>query len=237
MDKIISIHQPETFPYIGYFSKMSASHEFIILDNVQFKKNNFQNRNRILHCGAPKWLTLPVVMEGHMTSTIRDMKIADTVDWRSRTIKALYDAYCDCDYFNDHILDLVDIIRASNNSLLDFNMSIINYIRDFLDIDTPLIYASDMQTSSHKSDLVLDICKERRAQVYISGKGGRDYLDSKKFSDEGIIVAYQEYDTSISYNQRGTDTFIPYMSTIDLLMNNSKEDSKSYLIMSCNYDS
>ena len=226
--KIISIHQPETFPYAGYFNKMMNSDEFIILDNVQFKKNNYQNRNRIVHEGKPKWLTFPVIDKGRLESTIASTKLANTVDWRSRNLKVLEDAYKDCPYFYYHMPTLKHIIKYSDDNLLLLNMAVINYIRECLHIKTDIIYASDLDVTSHKSDLVFDICKARGADAYLSGKGGRDYLDTSKFDEEGIIVQYQEFIDNIPYVQK-SDEFIPYMSVIDLLMNNSNGDATDYV--------
>ena len=226
--KIISIHQPETFPYPGYFNKMLRADEFIILDNVQFKKNNYQNRNRILHEGKSKWLTFPVVMEGRLESTIANTRLADTVDWKSRNTKVLEDAYKFCPYYTYHMPALKYIIENSDDSLFNLNMSIIKYIRYCLSIDTPLIYSSTLDISSHKSDLVFDICKERGAGIYLSGEGGKGYLDESKFSKSDIEILYQSFDTSKSYRQRSSE-FIPFMSTIDILMNNTLTASRDYI--------
>lgn len=226
--KTISIHQPETFPYAGYFNKMLYAHEFIILDNVQFKKNNYQNRNRIIHAGKPKWLTFPVDMTHRLESTIRDTRLADTVDWKSRNIKVLEDAYKGSPYFKYHMPVLREIIEKSDDSLLNLNMAIIDYIRYCLDINTPLVYASEIDVSSHKSDLVFDICKSVGADVYLSGQGGRDYLDKSRFEEADIEVLYQSFNDSRTYQQQ-TQEFTPCMSVIDILMNNTEEDSRLYI--------
>lgn len=226
--KLVTIHQPETFPYPGFFNKMMLSDEFIILDNVQFKKNNYQNRNRIIHEGNPKWITFPVDMTHRLESTIMDTKFADTVDWKSRNIKVLEDAYKFSPYFDVHMPVLEAMIRESTDNLIDFNMAAINYIRKCLDITTPMICASGMPVESHKSELVFDLCVASKADIYLSGAGGRDYLDTAKFKEAGIQVYYQNFNEEISYHQH-TDEFIPYMSTIDILMNLSNADARKYI--------
>ena len=40
----IAIHQPEHFPYMGFFQKMEKADMFIILDDVQYTKNNFHKQ-------------------------------------------------------------------------------------------------------------------------------------------------------------------------------------------------
>lgn len=225
----IGIHQPETFPWAGYFNKMMNSDLFIILNDVQYKKNNFQNRNRILMNDRPTWLTLPVDTKGRLESTIRDMQIADTIDWKSRTLHLLEVAYSKCPYYKD-IMDKLDklISSRSDNSLIDFNLDFIYFIRSYLNIHTPIKFSSELGIHSHKTDLVFDICEECGADVYLSGEGGRDYLDLTRFNEEGIEVVYQEFNPSIEYKQKSSE-FVHYMSVLDIIMNNSVEESIAYI--------
>ena len=75
---IVSIHQPEHFPYLGFFQKMKESDLFIILDNVKFKKNNFQNRNRFLNSnGEEEWFTVPVEKKAN-SKLIKDVLSTET---------------------------------------------------------------------------------------------------------------------------------------------------------------
>lgn len=81
---VITIHQPEHMPWLGFFNKMLKSEIFVILDNVQFEKNNYQNRNRILGNNGAQWLNVPTETKGHMDKTIREIKIANTTqpNWK-----------------------------------------------------------------------------------------------------------------------------------------------------------
>lgn len=224
----IGIHQPETLPWVGYFNKIMNSDMFVILDNVQFKKNNYQNRNRILSHGSINWFTVPVSLKDRLSSTIIDTEISYNMDWQTRNIKQLEGAYSKCPYYNEFMPAIIDRVRYSDSYIIDFNMEIIEYIMDYLGISNNLVYASDLSVDSHKSDLVLDICKHLEATTYLSGAGGRDYLDGDKFKSQGIEVLYQSFDTTISYTQR-SEEFVPYMSIIDLLVNNSKEEAIKYM--------
>ena len=91
---IVSIHQPEHMPWSGFFHKMSLSDVYVLLDNVQYKKNNWQNRNRIVtRNGLQQWITIPVKLKGHMQTTIRDIKINDQEDWRRKYLGRINDSY------------------------------------------------------------------------------------------------------------------------------------------------
>lgn len=222
----VGIHQPETFPWAGYFNKMLNSDIFVILDDVQYKKNNFQNRNRIIMNSRPTWVSIPVNTKGRLNSTIMDMKIADTVDWESRTLHLLELAYSKCAYYEEVMNCLEPLIAIHNyNNLIDFNMEFISFTRYYLGIDTPIKFSSELNIHSHKTDLVFDICKECNADIYLSGEGGRDYLDLTRFNEEGVEVLYQSFDETVRYNGMKE----PYMSIIDIIMNNSKESSLDYI--------
>ena len=81
---IVSIHQPEHFPYLGFFQKMQKSDLFVILDNVKFKKNNFQNRNRFLNkSGNDEWFTIPVEKKAN-SKLIRDVKVSEDYGWKKK---------------------------------------------------------------------------------------------------------------------------------------------------------
>ena len=86
---IVSIHQPEHFPYLGFFQKMKQSDLFIILDDVKFKKNNFQNRNRFLNSsGEEEWFTVPVEKKAN-SKLIKDVLVSEDFGWKKKIIKQM----------------------------------------------------------------------------------------------------------------------------------------------------
>tara|TARA_R110001592_G_scaffold212662_1_gene465116 strand:- start:619 stop:1185 length:567 start_codon:yes stop_codon:yes gene_type:complete len=180
----IAIHQPEHFPYMGFFEKMKTSDIFVILDDVQYKKNNWQNRNKFINKnGVEEFFGVQVEKNAHK-KLIRDVKITNGV-WRIKTLKKLKHHFS---------LDVSDIYNHQN--LLKINMESIKWGMKKLKITTPLIYSSELDIKSSKTDRLIDICKSLNAITYISGKGGKAYLDESKFTDikleylEPIITNY-----------------------------------------------
>lgn len=231
---IISIHQPEAFPYTGFFSKMLKSDIFVYLDDVQFTKNNFQNRNRIIRDGEAKWLTIPVKMKGHLSSTIKDMKVADEKDWRKNILNLIRLAYSNCNFYEAYINELEKLINDSYSSsnLIDFNISFIDFVRKNLGIKNKVYRSSSFELSGYKKgDLILEICKrfykEGTPLVYLSGLGGMNYLDKFKFAINNIGIAYQS-NYRYPYPQK-SDIFQPYASILDILMNLGNEGTLEYL--------
>ena len=129
--KKITIHQPEHFPYLGFFQKMNESDLFVVLDNVNYRKNYFQNRNKIKNTnGLDDWFTIPV--EKNATNKlIKDVEVSSDSNWRRKLLNKLH---------MNLGLNLKEIYES--NSLIDINMKSIKYCMNELKINTPLIKAS-----------------------------------------------------------------------------------------------
>ena len=188
---IVSIHQPEHFPYLGFFQKMDESDLFIILDDVKFKKNNFQNRNRFLNSsGEEEWFTVPVEKKAN-SKLIKDVLVSEDFGWKKKLIKQMKLNF-DYDFSNIY----------EGNHIKDINMNSIRFCRKKLNITTPMIYSSDLEVNGSKSELLYNLCKEVGAVTYLSGRGGLDYLDMGVFSDINIKIfepKVDNYYTVLSY--------------------------------------
>lgn len=179
---IISIHQPEHFPYLGFFQKMQACDVFVILDNVKFRKNYYQNRNRFFNrSGNEEWFTVPVEKNSN-SKLINEVLIGQDPSWKKKVIKQIK--------FNlGH--DVEEIYNISNK-ISDINMESIKWCREKLNIKTPMVMASDLSVEGNKTDLIIDICQKMNATEYISGASGKDYLDTEKFGNLGIKLTFFE---------------------------------------------
>jgi hypothetical protein len=188
---VVSIHQPEHFPYLGFFQKMKESDLFIILDDVKFKKNNFQNRNRFLNSsGEEEWFTVPVEKKAN-SKLIKDVLVSEDFGWKKKLIKQMKLNF-DYDFSNIY----------ENEYIKDINMNSIRFCRKELDITTPMIYSSDLEADGSKSELLYNLCKEVGAVTYLSGQGGLDYLDMDIFNGMNLKVfepKVDNYYTTLSY--------------------------------------
>ena len=188
---VVSIHQPEHFPYLGFFQKMEESDLFIILDDVKFKKNNFQNRNRFLNGGGQEeWFTVPVEKKAN-SKLIKDVLVSEDFGWRKKLIKQMK---LNFGYDLDNVYE--------SEYIKDINMNSIKFCRKRLNITTPMIFSSDLDISGSKSELLVNLCKEVGATTYLSGKGGLDYLDMEIFNGINIKIFESKVDnyyTTLSY--------------------------------------
>lgn len=159
---------------------MSEADLFVILDNVKFRKNYFQNRNRFLNrSGAEEWFTVPV-KSGANSLNINEVKTVEGDHWRIKIEKQIK--------FNLGI-DVQRVYEGTDN-LLEINMRSILMSRDNFKISTPMVFASELGVQGTKSDLLVDICRATKATCYISGPSGKDYLDESLFKKEGIEIQY-----------------------------------------------
>lgn len=230
---IITIHQPEHLPWIGFFNKMSMADVYVILDDVQYEKSNYQSRNRIMGTNGPQWINVPVKSKGALNTLIKDIEIAEQTNpnWRKKYLNTLYLSYRKYPYFDKHFAFFEELLKGSTKRLYDINEKIIFYFADILNIHPQFVRSSELTKEGKKSDLVLSICKTLEAQTYISGAGGRHYMDLGKFEEAGIDVIFQEYEHPV-YMQHTNHNFEPYLSVLDLLMNVSDEEARDIVYCS-----
>ena len=223
--KIISIHQPYYFPWINYFSKIEQSDVFVFLDCVQYEKNNFYNRNYIKNQEGRLLLTVPVSHSSD--SIIRDVLLPNDF-WQKRHYKSICYNYSQTNFFNLYKNFFEEVyINNKWEKLFDLNRYTTLKLFDFLGISTKIIYSSELGFESQGSDLIFDICKSLDADIYLSGKSGKSYLDLEKFRDNNVEVRFQKY-YSEPYNQP-IGPFIPNLSIIDFLMNCHPKNFKNYV--------
>ncbi len=188
---ITAIQQPEHIPWVGFFNKMIQCDLFVYLDNVQFKKRYFENRNKIISNGEVLWLTVPVVTKGLQTQTICDVQIDYDQAWQKKYKGRLEHAYGKFPTWEDIKMITFPPLDKSFGKLVDLNLALINNIRDYLGIDTPTARASKMPCNNLKgSDLILEICSQSNSTTYISGPDGGNYLESEKFLIVDLSIVY-----------------------------------------------
>ena len=213
---IITIHQPEHLIWPGLIDKISQADIFVVLDTVQFRKNYFQNRNKIKTQDGWAWLTVPI-KKHPLKMKISDIEISYNQDWTERYLTLIKTNYNKSKYFAKYFPELEQIILKKHKYLSDLNLELIKFILKHFNVKTKIIKASELKLPETKSgsETVLEICKALSAEVYLSGISGKDYLDLPVFQSSKIKVIFQEFD----YPDKN-------MSSIDLLFNNGPELKK-----------
>ncbi|MBL8029301.1 MAG: WbqC family protein [Fibrobacteres bacterium] len=214
----VAIHQPNFIPWLGYFNKIHLADCFVFLDNVQFEKQDFGNRNRIKTPEGEKWLTLPIKIKGKSTQLINECEIHDTSKTLHKITRMIECNYRRAPYFSKYFLGLSEILKSGDTQMVSLNMQIIDWACDIFGIDTKFIVASKLQGITESGNARnVQICKAVGATEYISGSGARDYNDSDSFERAGVKLVYSEF-VSPEYSQC-FGPFIPNLSFLDYLFN------------------
>jgi hypothetical protein len=216
-DKIVAIHQPNYFPWFGFFYKIAKSDIFIFLDNVQYSKNSYINRTKIQLTGKDKWLSIPVKVP---LGTDINQVCLKTYDWVDQHMSIIENYYRKALFFDDVFPYLCDLYkRIPQTNIADVNIFLIQQIVLKLNISTKFKRASSIQINELKNDdrLVSLVNEQGFNMIYLSGKGGSNYQDDDKFINAGIDLQYVDFEHPV-YNQ-ANEGFLPGLSILDILMN------------------
>ena len=229
---IFSAHQPQYLPWLGYFDKIAKSDCFVFLDRVQYKHREYQNRNMIRARDRSIWLTVPVLSKGLRHQLISEVRIDRSVDWQGRHWKSLKAWYARAPHFKEYAPFFEDTFTGRRwDTLMDINVYLIRYFLEQFEITTPLYFESELGTGQTGTERILEIAKKLNVQAYLSGAGGKDYLEEQRFIQEGVELRYQNF-VHPAYEQQcapGKNDFIPNMSALDLLFNEGRR-SKDILV-------
>lgn len=212
-------------PWLGYLDKILKSDIFVFLDDVQFKKNEWQNRNRIKTAQGPQWLTVPVSF--HFPEKITEVKINNETNWKKNHNNAFITNYTKAKYSNDIVMLFSDVYGKDWEYLSELNIQVTLKLMGYLGIKTKTLRSSEMETTGTSTERLVSICRQLEADIYLSGAGGKDYLEENKFSEANIKVIFQEFKHPVYPQCFGE--FISNLSAIDLLFN-CGPDSRDILI-------
>jgi hypothetical protein len=223
----VAVHQPQYIPWLGYFHKMASSDLFVLLDTVQYKKREFQNRNRIKTPAGPLWLTIPVLTKGSYLQKISEVRIDHQERWAEKHRHGLERNYSHEPYYKKYRNFLEEIYGRKWESLLEVNMATIKYLGRALNLATPIMLESTLGTTQTRTGRIIEICQKVKADIYLSGQGAKDYLDENLLAQNGITLEYQEFVHPVYPQLYGP--FIPYLSVLDLIFNCGPDSRKILL--------
>lgn len=212
---ITFVHQPEYIPWLGFFDKLARCDTFIIYDDAQYQHGGFHNRNKIRTQRGWEWLTVPII-HGH-PQTIKDVKIAGT-EWQNKQLSVIRNNYEKTPYFKEYFPAIKEAISFNHELLIGLNLHLIRCIAQILDIKAKMVRSSEFPYGGkEKNEKLVSMCKFIGADTYLSGSGGKAYVNESKFSESNIKVHWHNYEHPI-YKQH-FNGFQPNMSIIDLLFN------------------
>jgi hypothetical protein len=214
--KVIACHQPVYLPFAGFFRKMARADAFVFMPFVQLNKRSWQVRNQIKDPRGAIWLTVPVYVKGRYRQTIGETRIVEG-KWRYKHWEAIRHNYRNAPYFDEYAAFFEGVYGRRWELLTDLNLHIIDGLRRFLGVTTPLVDTAGMTFEGTKSDLIIDICKKTGGTAYLSSDGEAAYIEKEKFDAAGLRHCYLGWEPT-PYPQLFGE-FVPNLSAIDLLFN------------------
>lgn len=231
MTRVVAIHQPNFFPWLGYFDKIARSDVFILLDHVQFQKTGgtWSNRVKLLQGGEARWVTAPIVRNFHGVLAIKEMEFCPDGLWREKFKKSLVANYARAPHFRDVLNFLEPLIFNPEVNIACFNGAVIKSIAGYLGFSgEKFLWSSEMVEDGQASEMLVSLTRLVGGDAYMCGGGASGYQDDAAFSAAGIGLIYQNFEHPI-YPQIGSKEFAPGLSIIDALMNIGAVDLRSAL--------
>jgi len=225
----LAIMQPYFMPYIGYFQLINSVDQFIIYNNIQYTKKGWINRNRILVNKKPQLITLPIKKDSDYLDIVeRELSESWEKD-KNKILNVIKHSYIKSPYFQETFELISKCLNNSEVNLFKFIYDSIVLINNYLEIKTPIIISSTINVNYalKSQDKVLSLCKEQNADVYINSIGGVELYNKEVFKQNNIELNFIK-SNPIQYKQFNNE-FVSWLSIIDVLMFNSKEQIKEYL--------
>jgi hypothetical protein len=215
--KRVAIVQSNYLPWKGYFDLINAVDEFVLLDEVQYTRRDWRNRNRIKTPNGPIWLTIPVETKGKYRQRIDETRIADR-GWARTHWQTLAQAYARTPFFGEYGEHFRGTYEecAELDLLSTVNRRFIELVCRLLELPTRLSWSMDYRARPGRSERLLDLCLQAGATTYVSGPAARDYLDERLFAEAGVEVAWMSYEGYPEYPQPHPP-FEHQVSCVDLL--------------------
>lgn len=221
----LGIMQPYFFPYIGYISLIKHTNRFILLDDVQFMRHGWIERNRILKPGEG-WQYISVPLKKYSSKTlIKDVKINHAVDWRSRIIRQLEHYRKRAPYFNQTINIVENALSLDTDSITEINKNVLITLCKYLGVDANISVFSDLEIAINKpnapDEWALNICKSiGEVTEYRNPMGGQSFFDKNKYSQNGINLAFHNIHIRPYQQFNNMPHFESDLSIIDVMMFN-----------------
>lgn len=189
----LACHQPNFLPYLGYFEKINNADVFAFSDTVKYSRGAFFNYNFVVMDGHKHKLTVPI--NRHMDSMLKDVSLSDWKRYRKKLLKTLEQCYRKAPYFNTIMPEIARVIDQDYECMAELNIRLVKLVCQLLEIETSMIRESELGLDSvEKNEDIVSVCKVLGCSTYISGQGGKEYLDLNKFKENGIDVEFSSED-------------------------------------------
>jgi uncharacterized protein YeeX (DUF496 family) len=193
-----AIHQPNFFPWAGYFDKIKKADVFIFLDAVDYPKSgsgsgSWCNRVKLMSAGASAWVGLPISKVSG-PQRIKDVEFANKAFHLNKLRKTLEHNHKKLEGYDKHIQFISNLLSYNTNNLAEYNINAIMALSDFFNFKTKFVRQSELNFSLSSTELLIELCHAVNADTYICGNGCFGYQNDDLFVSNGVTLQYQNYD-------------------------------------------
>jgi len=219
-DRVVAIHQPNFFPWLGYFDKIARADVFVFLDHVQFQKKggNYANRVRMFSGGEQTtWVTAPVVRSESGVRRIDEVELDPAQPWRQKIRKTIENTYRRAPRFEEVWPAIAELVENPTGSLAEYNITAVRRIAEAIGLDrTKFATSSSLEPAGEATEMLVGITKALEGTVYLAGGGAEGYQDDALFEAAGIEPRRQRFEHP-RYGQLSAEP-VDGLSVIDALM-------------------
>ena len=218
---LVAIHQPNFFPWLGFFDKVARSDVFVFFDDVQYSKTGgtWSNRVRLLIGGDSRWVTAAIDRSFSGTREILDMNFLSEIPWRQKMLRSLEVNYRRCSFYPETMGLIEPLILNKESNVARYNILVVTKIAEHLGIDSGKIArASEFNIGSVSNERLCDLTLQVGGNAYMCGAGAEGYQDELVFEQRGVKLVNQDF-IHPNYSQVGGGEFISGLSIIDAAMN------------------
>jgi hypothetical protein len=213
-----AIMQPTYLPWAGYFALMGSVDTFIVLDDVEFSRQSWQQRNCIKSQDGAQWLTVPVKVAGNSHQLIRDVEIDARQPWRRKHLNALMLNYAKAAFIRKYKQWLQDVYQTPWRLLCELNVRLVQDVASFLNVHPVVVRSSELEGTGGRVGRLVSYCRQVGANEYLSPPGSAEYINAdNQFESAGIRLEYFRYEPAPYTQMHGS--FVSHLSALDLLLN------------------
>lgn len=218
-----AIIQSNYLPWKGYFDIIHDVDTFVFLEDVQYTRRDWRNRNKVKTPGGVKWISVPVTGRTHQK--IHETSIDYSQDWRENHKSTIHHSYASAPYYDSYEKDILQVYSQKFSTISELNIHFIKKISNILSINTCFVNSIELESKGVKEEKLIEICHKIGADQYLSGPAGKNYIDEEKFKSNGIALQYKDYSGYPQYPQLWGD-FQETVSIIDVIFNCGEKASE-----------
>lgn len=222
----VAICQSSYIPWKGYFDLINSVDYFVLLDDVQYTRRDWRNRNRLKTKHGLVWLTIPVKSKGNYHSKIKDIQVANSGWWEQHWLTIKH-SYSSAPFFHEYKSIFAELYHVQKEQLYlsKINHHFIRCICELLGIKTKILWSTEFELVSGKTERLVHICKQLAATEYLSGPTAKSYIQENLFAESGIKLSYMDYSGYPEYTQL-FPPFVHEVSIIDLIFNEGQHATR-----------